>query len=116
MHEIFATMNGWFEQWGLLGLAINSCVESFFLLPPPDILLITMDLKAPNSALWYTLICTMASAVGGVIGYAIGRFGGRPAFNLLFKKFMPVMGEQISKLTVKKPDGTGLRTSSVHKI
>lgn len=87
MHEIFATMNGWFEQWGLLGLAINSCVESFFLLPPPDILLITMDLKAPNSALWYALICTMASAVGGVIGYAIGRFGGRPAFNLLFKKY-----------------------------
>ncbi len=87
MHEIFTMMNGWFEQWGLLGLAINSCVESFFLLPPPDILLITMDLKNPQLALWYAFICTMASAVGGVIGYAIGRFGGRPAFNLLFKKY-----------------------------
>lgn len=87
MHEIFSMMNGWFEQWGLWGLAINSCVESFFLLPPPDILLITMDLKNSNLALWYALVCTFASAVGGVIGYAIGRFGGRPAFNLLFKKY-----------------------------
>ena len=86
MHEIFTTMNNWFEQWGLMGLAINSGVESFFLLPPPDILLITMDLKNPNLALWYAFICTLASAVGGAIGYGIGRFGGRPVFDFLFKK------------------------------
>ena len=87
MHEIFSMMNSWFEEWGLMGLAINSCVESFFLVPPPDIILITMDLKTPSSALWFAFICTIASAIGGVIGYAIGRFGGRPAFNLLFKKY-----------------------------
>lgn len=87
MHEFFTTMNGWFEQWGLLGLAINSCLESFLLLPPPDILLITMDLKTPNSALWFAFVCTLASAIGGAIGYAIGKFGGRPVFNLLFKKY-----------------------------
>ena len=87
MHDLFIAMNGWFEQWGLLGLAINSCVESFFLLPPPDILLITMDLKNPQLALWYAFVCTLSSAIGGVIGYGIGLFGGRPAFNLLFKKY-----------------------------
>ena len=87
MHDLFIAMNGWFEQWGLLGLAINSCVESFFLLPPPDILLITMDLKNPQLALWYAFVCTLSSAVGGIIGYGIGLFGGRPAFNLLFKKY-----------------------------
>jgi len=86
MHEIFSMMNSWFEAWGLTGLAINSCVESFFLVPPPDILLITMDLKSPNSSLWFALVCTIASAIGGIIGYAIGKFGGRPAFNFLFKK------------------------------
>ena len=87
MHEIFMTMNSWFEQWGIWGLALNSGIESFFLLPPPDIILITMDLKNPSLALWYAFICTFASAIGGVIGYGIGKFGGRPAFNFLFHKY-----------------------------
>ena len=86
MHEIFASMNNWFQAMGVQGLAINSCVESFFLVPPPDFLLIAMDLAKPEKALYYALICTIASAIGGVIGYLIGRFGGRPVFNFLFKK------------------------------
>lgn len=100
MHEIFTMLNGWFEEWGVLGLAINSCVESFFLLPPPDIILITMNLKNPQLALWYAFICTLASAVGGVIGYGIGRFGGRPAFNFLFKKYQKQF-DKVEKLYSK---------------
>ena len=80
-------MNSWFEQWGIWGLSLNSCIESFFLVPPPDILLAAMSLKTPSLALWYAFICTLASAVGGVIGYAIGKFGGRPAFNFFFPKY-----------------------------
>lgn len=86
MHEIFVTMNNWFQAMGVQGLAINSCIESFFLVPPPDILLIAMDLAKPEKALYYATICTIASAVGGAIGYLIGKFGGRPVFNFLFKK------------------------------
>lgn len=86
MHEIFANMNSWFQSMGVWGLAINSCVESFFLIPPPDFLLIAMDLANPQKALYYAFICTLASAVGGGIGYAIGFWGGRPAFKFLFKK------------------------------
>ncbi len=71
---------------GSTGLAINSCIESFFLVPPPDFLLIAMDLAKPEKALYYALICTIASAIGGVIGYLIGLFGGRPVFNFLFRK------------------------------
>lgn len=87
MHEILTTLNSWFEEWGLWGLSLNSCIESFFLVPPPDILLAAMNLKAPNMALWNAFICTIASAVGGVIGYGIGKFGGRPAFNFFFPKY-----------------------------
>ena len=86
MHEIFVNMNSWFQSMGVQGLAINSCVESFFLVPPPDILLAAMDLANPQKALYYAFVCTLASAVGGVIGYLIGKFGGRPAFNFFFRK------------------------------
>lgn len=85
MHDIIIKINDLFQSWGVLGLAINSCIESFFLLPPPDILLISMDLAKPEKALYYATICTIASAIGGAIGYAIGKFGGRPIFNFLFK-------------------------------
>ncbi len=78
------TINQYFTDLGTLGLALNSCIESFFLVPPPDFLLIAMDLKTPQNALYYALICTIASAVGGAIGYLIGKFGGRPVFNWLF--------------------------------
>jgi len=39
---------------------------------PPDILLIAMVLAARNSAWRYAAICTIASVLGGMLGYAIG--------------------------------------------
>lgn len=86
MHEFLISINNWFQQMGVQGLAINSCVESFFLVPPPDILLIAMDLAKPEKAMYYAFICTLASAIGGAIGYLIGYWGGRPVFNFLFRK------------------------------
>lgn len=44
-----------------------------------------MDLAKPEKALFYATICTIASALGGALGYAIGYWGGRPVFNFLFK-------------------------------
>ena len=88
MHELLSNLNNWFQSMGVWGLAINSCIESFFLLPPPDFLLIAMDLAKPEKALFYATICTLASAIGGIIGFAIGYWGGRPAFKFLFKKHM----------------------------
>lgn len=86
MHEIFVQMTEFFKSMGTWGLALNSFVESFFLVPPPDILLIIMDLANPAKALFYAFICTIASALGGAVGYGIGYWGGRPAFNWLFRK------------------------------
>ncbi len=77
----FAGMESYFNSLGTAGLALNSFVESFFLVPPPDFMLIAMDLAKPERALFYATICTFASALGGLVGWLIGRFGGRPAFN-----------------------------------
>ncbi len=78
--QIFSAMDTYFHSLGTLGLALNSFIESFFLVPPPDFLLIAMDLAKPERALYYALICTIASAFGGMVGYWIGKFGGRPVF------------------------------------
>lgn len=85
MHDILLKMNDFFQSMGVQGLALNSFIESFFLVPPPDFLLITMDLAKPEKALWFATVCTIASALGGAVGYLIGYFGGRPVFNFLFK-------------------------------
>lgn len=87
MHEFILQINNLFQSLGLQGLAINAMIESC--LPgfplPPDVLLIAMDLAKPEKALFYALICTIASVTGGMIGYFIGHFGGRPFFNYLFR-------------------------------
>lgn len=55
--------------WALAGI---SFAESSFFPIPPDVLLIPMCLAAPARALTFATICTAASVVGGVVGYAIG--------------------------------------------
>lgn len=82
--EFLHNIGNYFEQLGVIGLCLNSFIESFFLVPPPDFLLIAMDLKTPKMALYYAFLCTIASALGGVIGYGIGKWVGRPAFDWLF--------------------------------
>ena len=86
MHELFSQMNNYFRSLGIYGLALNSFVESFFLVPPPDFLLIAMDLAKPEKAIWYATVCSFASILGGLVGYLIGLIGGRPVFNWFFRK------------------------------
>ncbi len=74
-----------YKELGTFGLAINAFIESFFLVPPPDFLLIILDLANPKKALFYAFVCTIASTIGGIVGYYIGKFGGRPIFNFLFR-------------------------------
>lgn len=71
----------------VISLFLNSLVESFFLLPPPDIILIGLDLAKPQYALYYATICTIASVLGGAVGYLIGKFGGKPIFHWLIGMF-----------------------------
>lgn len=85
MHEIFKQMIDFFHGMGVEGLALNSFIESFFLVPPPDFLLIAMNLANPQKALFYALVCSIASVLGGIVGYYIGFIGGRPVFNWFFK-------------------------------
>jgi membrane protein YqaA with SNARE-associated domain len=46
--------------------------ESSFFPVPPDVMLIPMSLARPQRAWLYAAVCTVASVVGGMLGYAIG--------------------------------------------
>jgi membrane protein YqaA with SNARE-associated domain len=55
----------------LLGVAF---IESSFFPIPPDVLLIPMMLAQPRQAWRLAAFCTLASVIGGLLGYAIGYF------------------------------------------
>ena len=53
-------------------LAGLSFAESSFFPIPPDVMLIPMSLAKPDSWKYFALLATIASVLGGVLGYAIG--------------------------------------------
>ncbi|RAK65353.1 YqaA family protein [Phenylobacterium kunshanense] len=53
-------------------LAVISFAESSFFPIPPDVMLGPMVLANRNKAFVYAGICTIASVLGGLLGYAIG--------------------------------------------
>lgn len=58
-------------RWALAGV---SFAESSVFPIPPDLLLIPMVVSERARAWGYALVCTIASVLGGIAGYAIGFF------------------------------------------
>src|ERR671923_177480 len=56
------------EPW-LFGV---SFAESSFFPIPPDVMLAPMCFARPERAYRYALVCTIASVLGALLGYAIG--------------------------------------------
>ncbi|MGB2933053.1 MAG: YqaA family protein, partial [Methyloceanibacter sp.] len=59
-------------RYALPALAAVSFAESSFFPVPPDVILVPMALANPAKARLYALVCTVASVLGGLVGYAIG--------------------------------------------
>ena len=55
-------------------LFILSFAESSFFPLPPDVMLAPMTLSQPKRALFFALLTTVASVLGGVLGYMIGLY------------------------------------------
>lgn len=55
-------------------LATVSFIESSVFPIPPDVMLIPMCIARRDRAFYYATICTIASVIGGLFGYAIGYF------------------------------------------
>lgn len=74
-----------FQNFGVVGLFVISFIESIFSPILPDLLLIPMALSAPEKAIYYSVIATTGSVLGGIIGYFVGNKYGI----LAVKKFVP---------------------------
>ncbi len=59
---------------GATALFILSFAESSFFPVPPDVLLAPLALGSPRKWLRFALACSIASILGGILGYAIGAF------------------------------------------
>ena len=55
-------------------LSFISFIESIFFPIPADVLLIPMSLKFPHEWKYLSLITTISSVIGGLVGYALGAF------------------------------------------
>ncbi|MBL0969160.1 MAG: DedA family protein [Brevundimonas sp.] len=55
-------------------MAVVSFTESSFFPIPPDVMLGPMVLARPDRAYYYATVCTVASVLGAILGYAIGYF------------------------------------------
>jgi len=67
-------------------LFLLAFAEASFFPVPPDVLLITLGVVAPEKAIGYALITTAGSVLGGALGYAIGLYGGRPVLLRFFDR------------------------------
>ena len=75
MAEIVTTL----MEWGIYGLLVASFTEAFISPILPDIIMLPLMLAKPQDALYLGAITTLASVLGGFIGYGVGYKIGAPA-------------------------------------
>jgi membrane protein YqaA with SNARE-associated domain len=71
-------------KYGVYALAFNAFIEAIFFPIPPDVLLITLCLTNPENSFLYAIVATLFSSLGGVVGYYVGYFGGKPLAERFF--------------------------------
>lgn len=87
--------------WALAGLSL---AESSFFPIPPDPLLMALCLGAVKKAFRFALICTVASVLGGILGYVIGA-GFWSALDQYFYAYVPgVTPEVFESIQVRFED------------
>ena len=79
MVKLIRQIYDWVLYWantpyGLLALFLFSFAEASFFPIPPDVLLIALALGAQRKSIFFALICSLGSVLGGIVGYFIGHY------------------------------------------
>jgi len=102
MHELMERL---FEltqtPWGVWGMVLHAFLESFIMPIPHDVFLATMSLSQPKYSFLFALLSTTASTLGNMVGYAIGKYGGKPVIEKMIRKELLAGAKQL----IDKYDG-----------
>ncbi|MEC4673554.1 MAG: YqaA family protein, partial [Nitrospirota bacterium] len=83
--ELYQWMLSWSDsEYAIPALFLLAFAESAFFPLPPDVLVMALTLGNPSWGMYYAAVSTVGSVLGGMFGYAIGWYGGRP----ILLKFM----------------------------
>ena len=79
LQDLYQWMVSWAESpYAEPVLFLLAFAESSVFPIPPDVLLMALTLGHPSWGLYYAAIATVGSVLGGMFGYLIGWWGGRP--------------------------------------
>lgn len=70
---------------GEIGYYIESYIASIFISPPADFFFVPLAIAKRECAIKYATIGFLLSVLGGISAYFLGKYGGRPIFNKLYK-------------------------------
>ncbi len=79
LHALYQWMLSWSDSpYAAPALFLLALAESSVFPIPPDVLLMALTLGHPSWGLYYATLTTVGSVLGGMLGYLIGWWGGRP--------------------------------------
>ena len=89
IRRLYDWVMGWSKsRYAVPALFLIAFAESSFFPIPPDVLLMALAISAPRRAVFYALVCTAGSVIGGLAGYAIGYH----AFEMVGKPIIETYG------------------------
>lgn len=72
-HRLYRWVLHWaYTPYAIPALVLISFAESSFFPIPPDVLLLPLCLGEPKQAYRFAFYCSLASVLGGMLGYALG--------------------------------------------
>ena len=73
LKRLYDWVMGWSDsRYSTPALFLIAFAESSFFPIPPDVLLIALAISASHRSLFYALVCSVGSVLGGMLGYFIG--------------------------------------------